>query len=99
MKLKSFAIIGMIAFPLAASLPAMAEANKAAAKPSALVSLACSVMTGPGQATISASVSRGVPLPTSGNCSDDVIGYLNIGFRIKATLSSGTGALIYILVK
>lgn len=76
-----------------------AELEKAAAKPTALVSLACSVTSGPGQPTTSFSVSRGVPAPTSGNCSEDVIGYIGQGFRIKTTLSTGTGGIVYILIK
>jgi hypothetical protein len=94
-------IIIFLALVLLPSLTqrAMADIVKEALRPTGLVSIACFVMNGPGQPTISSSVSRGVPSPTTGNCADDVLGYINQGFKIKSTLSSGTGGIIYILIK
>ena len=99
MKSRYPVLLAVTILPLTANQGIAAEFEKAAVKPSALVSLACSVTGGPGQPTTSFSTSRGVPAPTSGNCSDDVIGYINQGFRIRSTFSTGTGGIVYILIK
>lgn len=75
---------------------------KATTKTTNLVSIACDVDNpdSAGEQRIkSFSVNRGVPNPNSDNCSDGVISYVRDGYRIRNILSSGTGKLIYILVK
>jgi hypothetical protein len=75
---------------------------RAAAKTTNLVSIACDVDNpdSAGEQRIrSFSVNRGVPNPNSDNCSDGVISYVREGYSIRNILSSGTGRLIYILVK
>jgi hypothetical protein len=81
---------------------ATAASVKAAANPNNLVSIACDIDNPDSQGeqrVKSFSVNRGVPNPNSDNCSDAVVSYLKEGYKIKTTLSSGTGRLIYILVK